>query len=65
MAEALLDAAARGLGVELTAVSENAKQVEASPKKRDLSFLWADGPLEPEVIEALEAQRQIDPDKWK
>jgi plasmid stability protein len=33
--------------------------------KRDLSFLWADGPLEPEVIQALEEQRQIDPELWK
>jgi len=34
-------------------------------KKRDLSFMWADGPLEPEVIQAIEDQRQIDPELWQ
>jgi hypothetical protein len=52
-----LDALSRHLGVE---------PPTAEPKrKRDLSFLWADGPLEPEVLQALEDQRQIDPEMWQ
>ena len=35
------------------------------PKRRDLSFLMDGPPLEPEVLEALEAQRQIDPELWQ
>ena len=46
-----------GLGV--------AEEVKKPTIKRDLSFLWEDGPLEPEVIQALEEQRQIDPEMWK
>ena len=50
----LVDALRRGLGVG------------ASPtKKRDLSFLAQGPPLEPEVLQALEDQRQIDPEMWK
>jgi hypothetical protein len=36
-----------------------------SQSRSDLSFMWADGPLEPEVIESLEAQRRIDPEMWR
>jgi plasmid stability protein len=35
------------------------------PKRRDLSFLTQGPPLEPEVLQALEEQRQIDPDLWQ
>lgn len=42
-----------------------AQETKEPALKRDLSFLWADGPLEPEVIQALEEQRQIDPELWK
>lgn len=52
---AAVDALAKGLGVE---------RVEA-PKLRDLSFMAVGPPLEPEVIQALEEQRQIDPDVWQ
>lgn len=46
-----------GLGV--------AEETKKPTIKRDLSFLWEDGPLEPEVIQSLEDQRQIDPEMWK
>jgi hypothetical protein len=35
------------------------------PKRRDLSFLSEGPSLEPEVIQALEDQRQIDPELWQ
>jgi hypothetical protein len=34
------------------------------PKRRDLSAIFDGTPLEPEVIEALESQRQIDWEMW-
>jgi hypothetical protein len=37
----------------------------SSGKKRDLSFLSEGPPLEPEVLEALAEQRQIDSEMWK
>ena len=46
-----------GLGV--------AEEAKKPAVKRDISFLWEGGPLEPEVIQALEDQRQIDPERWK
>jgi hypothetical protein len=50
----LLEALARGL------------DLDESPRiKRDLSFLTEGPPLEPEVIQALEELRQIDPEIWK
>jgi plasmid stability protein len=50
-----VDALARGLGIE-----------PAKPnRKRDLSFLAAGPPLEPEVLAALKEQRQIDPELWQ
>lgn len=49
---AAVDALAKGLGVE---------RADAL-KVRDLSFMAIGPPLEPEVIQALEEQRQIDPD---
>lgn len=33
--------------------------------KRDLSFMWEAGPLEPEVDRALEEMRVVNPDEWK
>lgn len=51
-----LDAIARGLGVD-------APPSLALP--RDVSFLWADGPLEPAVLRALDDQRRIDPEMWQ
>jgi len=50
-----IDAMARGLGVA----------PRSNGKKRDLSFLAAGPPLEPEVLRALQDQRQIDPELWK
>lgn len=41
------------------------EEIKAPTVRRDLSFLWEDGPLEPEVIQAIEEQRQIDPELWK
>lgn len=52
--QALLQALRSGLGV-----------AEDTPKKRDLSGIFDGEPLEPEVIQALEEQRQIDPEMWK
>jgi len=46
-----------GLGV--------AEETKKPAVKRDLSFLWEGGPLEPEVLQALEDQRKIDPEMWK
>jgi hypothetical protein len=37
----------------------------SSGKKRDLSFLSEGPPLEPAVLEALDEQRQIDPELWR
>jgi plasmid stability protein len=51
----LLDAVARGLGVE----------AHQPVKRRDLSFMTEGPPLEPEVLEILEEQRRIDPELWK
>lgn len=50
----LLDALRRGFGIESTPTM-----------KRDLSDVFDGTPLEPEVIEALEDQRRIDPELWK
>jgi plasmid stability protein len=44
---------------------EQSKATLQPGTKRDLSFLAKDGPLEPEVLQALEDQRQIDPDLWQ
>lgn len=52
--QALLRALRSGFGIE-----------EKPTKKRDLSGIFDGEPLEPEVIEALEEQRRIDPDLWK
>lgn len=50
-----IDALARGLGI-----------VKPSNEKcYDLSFLAEGPPLEPEVLRALEEQRQIDPEIWR
>ncbi len=50
-----IDALARGLGI-----------VKLSNENRyDLSFLAEGPPLEPEVLRALEEQRQIDPELWQ
>jgi hypothetical protein len=50
----LLHALERGLGLE-----------SLPEKKRDLSFFAEGPPLEPEVLRALEEQRQIDPELWR
>ncbi len=47
------------------ALGVSQKATAAGGKKRDLSFLSDGPPLEPEVLQALEDQRQIDPDMWK
>lgn len=49
----LLDALARGLGIE-----------SRPQKKRDLSFLAKGPPLDPETLKALQEQRLIDPELW-
>jgi hypothetical protein len=51
----VVDVLARELGIERPRPA----------KKRDLSFLTKGPPLEPEVIRALEEQRQIDPEIWQ
>ena len=51
----VVDVLAHGLGIERQTI----------PKKRDLSFLTKGPPLEPEVIRALDEQRQIDPELWQ
>jgi hypothetical protein len=51
--DASLRALSIGLGIE-----------SAHPKRRDLSAIFDGTPLEPEVIEALESQRQIDWEMW-
>lgn len=38
---------------------------EKPTKKRDLSGIFDGTPLEPEVLEALEDQRRIDPKMWE
>lgn len=50
----LLEVLARGFGV-----------VKRVPAKSDLATIFDGTPLEPEVIQALEEQRQIEPDDWK
>ena len=52
---AVIDALARGLGFEC----------QEPVKVRDLSFLAQGPPLEPEVLQALEEQRRIDPELWQ
>jgi hypothetical protein len=37
----------------------------ASKPKRDLSGIFDGTPLEPEVLQALDDQRRIDPEMWK
>jgi hypothetical protein len=64
VAKALVDAAAEQLGVKLSQDVEEAP-LEKPKKFRDLSFLTEGPPLEPEVLEALEEQRRIDPEMWK
>jgi plasmid stability protein len=49
---AAVEALARGLGVQNSGFT----------KLRDLSFMTEAPPLEPEVMQALEEQRQIDPE---
>ncbi|MGL4512612.1 MAG: hypothetical protein ACRCT8_05930 [Lacipirellulaceae bacterium] len=40
--------------------------VDAQPvRRRELPPIFDGTPLEPEVLEALESQRQIDPETWK
>lgn len=51
--EALVRALRTGLGVETQPT-----------KKRDFSSIFKGEPLEPEVIEALEEQKRIDPELW-
>jgi plasmid stability protein len=53
--DAAIDALALGLGVT------NCSRVA----NRDLSFLAAGPPLEPEVLRALDEQRRIDPELWQ
>jgi hypothetical protein len=65
LAEAIVDAAARDLGVELPKDAPSGAIPESPKKKRDLSFLMEGPPLEPEVLEALAAQRQIDHELWQ
>ncbi len=52
---AAVDALARGLGLV----------PPKNDRKRDLSFLAEGPPLEPEVLRALEEQRQIDAELWQ
>jgi hypothetical protein len=41
------------------------EQILASPRKRDLSDIAGTWVEDPAFDEAIEAQRQIDPDMWK
>ena len=50
----LLDVLRRGLGM-----------TRKQPAKRDLSDIFDGTPLEPEVIQALDDQRRIEPEIWK
>jgi len=62
-------AAAEQKPVEAVAIAAIAQSLGVMPKnsttKRDLSFMTVGPPLEPEVLRALEEQRQIDPELWK
>ena len=64
VAKALVDAAAEQLGVKLPLGAKDAP-LDKPKKFRDLSFLTEGPQLEPEVLEALEEQRRIDPEMWK
>jgi len=52
--QVLIDVVARGLGL-----------AQKPKKRRDLSDIVDGPPLEPEVIQALEDQRRIDPELWE
>jgi hypothetical protein len=48
------------------AIRERVGATESTTRpKRDLSGIFDGTPLEPEVLQALEDQRQIDPEMWK
>lgn len=61
-------AAQEGKTLDRVALDAVARGLEVNPlpeKKRDLSFFLQGPPLEPDVLQALEDQRKIDPELWQ
>jgi hypothetical protein len=52
--------------IALEAMRKGLAKSPAKPHKvRDLTKIFSGEPLEPEVIKALEDQRQVDPELWR